>query len=128
MAGWVRTTAQRVASRVRRQPVLYTPEAIAIVIALSAVPMVAGWVGPNPFYGFRTPATMASPEEWSLANRLMGWYMIGSQVLAMALMDRLAGALQARFGSDRVVWGVLCACAAVLLGMGAAVVHYYASR
>ena len=103
----------------------YLPETVAIVIAVSAVPMVAGWVPPNPYYGFRTPDTMASPEEWHSANRLMGSYMIASQIIAISSVSSVGGAMISRFGSDRVTWGVLWSCTAALIGIGAGVVHYY---
>lgn len=103
----------------------YMPETVAMVIALTAVPMVAGWVPPNPYYGFRTPATMATPDAWHFANRLMGCYMIASQGIAVASMSRLAATMETRFGGDRVVWGVLWTCATALLGIGIAVLHYY---
>ncbi len=103
----------------------YVPEIVAITIALVAVPMVAGWVPPNPYYGFRTPATVASPGEWYASNRLMGSYMIASQILALGSMSAVARALVSRFGRDRLTWGVLWSTCLALVGIGAAVWHYY---
>ena len=68
---------------------------------------------------------MATPEEWYFANRLMGWYMIASQVVAISSISAVAGAMEARFGSDRVTWGVLWSCLTALIGIGAAVLHYF---
>lgn len=101
------------------------PETVAMLIALTAVPMVAGWIPPNPYYGFRTPDTMATPLAWYAANRLMGCYMIASQIVAISSIDAVAGAMIPRFGSDRVTWGVLWSCAAALSGIGAGVIHHY---
>ena len=109
----------------QKRPSKYLPETVAIIIAATAVPMVAGWVPPNPYYGFRTPSTMATPEEWYFANRLLGAYMIASQVVAVGSMSAISGMLEARFGSDRVTWGVLWSCGTALAGIGAGVLHYY---
>lgn len=102
----------------------YWPEAVSLTIAASAVPLVAGWVPPNWFYGFRIPQTMSSPEEWYPANRLMGFYMLGSQVVAMVAMGRVAEAIQSRLGKDRILWGVTWACVTALAGIGAGVIHF----
>ncbi len=101
------------------------PEIVAITIAVVAVPMVAGWAPPNSYFGFRTPATFASLEEWYRANRMMGCYMVASQLVALGSMSAVAGAMMSRFGSNRVTWGVLWSCFLALLGIAAAVVHYY---
>ena len=103
----------------------YTPEVVAVIIAVAALPMIAAWVPPNPYYGFRTPATMATPEEWYLANRLLGRYMVVSQAVALVTIHPVAAALMSRFGSDRVTWGTLWSCATALLGIAAGVAHYY---
>ena len=102
----------------------YLPEAVAVIIAATAVPLVADWIGPNWIYGFRTPQTMASPEEWYRANRLLGWYMILSQALAVASMDRVTRAIRSRFRGDRVAWGVPWACFLALAGIGGCALHY----
>lgn len=101
------------------------PEVVAVIIAVTAVPMVAGWVPPNPVYGFRTPSTMATPEAWYGANRLMGVYMIGSQAFAIGTMSGVAGSMIARFGGNRETWGVLWSCLTALGGIAAAVFHHY---
>ena len=100
------------------------PEFVAVTIALSAVPLLAGVVPPNWLYGFRTPETMASPDAWYPANRLMGCYLLGSQLLAVASLAAVSGAMQRRFGRDRVTWGVLWACVMSLVGIGACAIHY----
>ena len=103
------------------------PESVAIIIAVTAIPMVAGWVPPNPYYGLRTPSTLATPEEWYFANRLMGCYMLVSQIVAIFSISAVAAAMEARFGSDRVTWGVLWSCVTALIGIGTGVLQYYAS-
>ncbi len=58
---------------------------LPVLVAVLGVPLLLDWVPPNRFYGFRTPATLASPQlclglaggcvialvaaEWSPARR-----------------------------------------------------------
>ena len=102
----------------------YLPEIVAIIITATAAPLAAGMVPPNWLYGFRTPRTMGSPEEWYLANRILGWHMIVSQVIVLASVGRVERVLRARFGRDRITWGVLWACFASLAGIGTCAIHY----
>ena len=102
----------------------YWPEIVSLTIAASAVPSVAGWVPPNWIYGFRTPRTMSSLGEWYPANRLMGYYMLASQVVAIASMGRVSEAMRSWFGKDSVAWGVAWACVTALVGIGACAIHY----
>lgn len=53
-----------------------------LIIALG-VPMVAGIVPPNTWYGFRTPKTLSSPEIWYPANRVSGRWMIAAAIAAL---------------------------------------------
>ena len=116
-------------ARSRERPAWkHFPEVVAIVISVSAVPMVAGWVPPNPYYGFRIPGTMAPPQEWYAANRLMGCYIIASQVVALTSMDRFYRAMLERFRNDRSTWGVLWSCATALVGIGGCVLQYAVLR
>ncbi len=102
----------------------YYPECVAAIIVATALPMVAGWVPPNPYYGFRIPRTLASTAEWYCANSLMGWHMIASQAMAVMSMDALCRAMEGGFGKDRVTWGVLWSCATALVGIGTGLLHY----
>ena len=106
----------------------YLPEIVAILIVATAAPLAADMVPPNWVYGFRTPRTMESPEEWYMANRILGWHMIVSQVIVLASVGRVTGALRARYGRDRITWGVLWACFASLAGIGTCAIHYVLLR
>lgn len=44
-----------------------------LFLSLLAIPMLKGWLSPNPYYGFRVSATMKDPVVWDLANRFAGW-------------------------------------------------------
>ena len=103
----------------------YRAEAVAAIIALTAVPLLFGWVPPNPYYGFRTPRSMSSPEAWYRANEIMACYLLASQVLALRAKRFLTEALIARWGRDEATWATPWVCAAALLGVLGSVAHYY---
>jgi uncharacterized membrane protein len=46
------------------------------IVAAASVPLVAGAVPPNRYYGFRTRRTMADRELWFRANRFAGWALL----------------------------------------------------
>lgn len=103
----------------------YRAEAVAAIIALTAVPLLFGWVPPNPYYGFRTPRSMSSPEAWYRANEIMACYLLASQALALQAKRYLTEALIARWGRDEATWATPWVCAAALLGVLGSVAHYY---
>lgn len=103
----------------------YRAEAVAAIIALTAVPLLFGWVPPNPYYGFRTPRSMSSPEAWYLANETMACYLLASQALALRAKRYMTAALIARWGRDEATWATPWVCAAALLGLLGSVAHYY---
>jgi uncharacterized membrane protein len=57
------------------------------VLIVLAVPLIAQRVGPNRWYGFRTPRTLADRHVWFAANRLAGRH------LAAAGFTMLVGAI-----------------------------------
>ncbi len=52
---------------------------------LISIPLVLGWVKPNPWYGVRTRKTRSSPEIWYRANRMGGICLIVATLLALAV-------------------------------------------
>ena len=60
-----------------------------LLIGLS-LPMIFGRIGPNRWYGVRTPKTLASKEIWYRANRLGGMYLVAGTLTALALWGVLA--------------------------------------
>lgn len=56
-----------------------------IVLALLSLPLVAEKIKPNPFYGFRVPATLNNPDAWYAVNKFFG-----KRLLAVAIADILA--------------------------------------
>lgn len=64
---------------------------ISILLMALAIPMIRGWVKPNPYYGFRTPKVMKDPDLWYPANARYGWWMvltgiIGAMVASLPLV------------------------------------------
>lgn len=71
--------------------------AVPILLFVVAVPLIAGIVPRNHFYGFRTPSTMASDAVWYPANRFAGITMaLGAVIwfLAGLVMEQWAATLQ----------------------------------
>jgi hypothetical protein len=56
-----------------------------IVLALVSLPLIAEKIKPNPFYGFRVPATLNNPDAWYAVNKFFG-----KRLLAVALEHILA--------------------------------------
>ena len=90
--------------------------ALAGLLAIIAVPLALRLIGPNAWYGFRTPATLADPALWysvnAFAGRTMlaaaavsgillwlrpGWFEFGAFTNLVALVLPSAGALVASF-------------------------------
>ncbi len=44
-----------------------------LCMSLLAIPMIRGWLNPNPYYGFRVKPTLDNPQVWFPANRHAGW-------------------------------------------------------
>ncbi len=103
------------------------PSIVALIIIATAAPMVAGWVPPNRWYGFRTAATMSSPEAWHQANALMGWYMIVGQLVATVSVRRVGKRLCEALGRDELTWQHMWVCAIAVASIGLAALHWYAT-
>jgi uncharacterized membrane protein len=53
----------------------------SLLLTLLAIPMVAGKIPPNPWYGFRTRASLEDPELWYKVNRYSGRWLLVIGVL-----------------------------------------------
>ena len=56
------------------------------VTALACVPLILRKVPPNRFYGFRTPATLSSPEVWYPVNAFSGWALLVTATVSFVLV------------------------------------------
>jgi hypothetical protein len=56
-----------------------------VLLALISLPLIAGKVKPNPFYGFRVPQTLEKSETWYAANKYFA-----KRQLIVALIEILA--------------------------------------
>ncbi|QDU26198.1 hypothetical protein ETAA8_12730 [Anatilimnocola aggregata] len=59
-----------------------------LFMSLLAVPLMRGWVNPNPLYGFRVKATLDDPIIWYAANCFAGWrlFYAGLVIAAAAVL------------------------------------------
>ncbi|MDE0108062.1 MAG: SdpI family protein [Bryobacterales bacterium] len=102
----------------------YRAEMVAAIIAATALPLLFGWVPPNPYYGFRTPRSMGSPEAWYRANEIMACYLLASQALGLLAKRRVTATLISRWGRDEATWATPWVCVAALLGVLGSVAHF----
>ena len=51
--------------------------AFCALLFVVGLPLAAGWVPPNPLYGFRTPATQTHPRLWYAVNARTGRDLMG---------------------------------------------------
>src|SRR6266576_1188360 len=55
------------------------------LLVLLGVPLFLGRVSPNGVYGFRTQQTLRDPEAWRRANRVCGYWLITTGVIASGI-------------------------------------------
>jgi uncharacterized membrane protein len=86
---------------------------------LVSIPLILGWVKPNPWYGVRTRKTRSSPGIWYRANRMGGICLALATLIALALWALLlpldlGNAL--RVAADLLILAIcdLAACAVML--------------
>ena len=59
------------------------------IIALASIPLIAGVVPPNPWYGVRTKQTLSNPKLWFRVNYFAGWaFLVASAISAAILIWR----------------------------------------
>lgn len=78
--------------------------AFGLMLVLAAVPFVACKVKPNPFYGYRTPRTMADESLWYDANCYAArWFAaVGVLVIVTALGVGTLTALPTRVYAETI--------------------------
>ncbi len=57
---------------------------VPLLLVALAIPLIAGWIGRNNFYGFRTPRTLSSDRVWYPANRVAGLLFLGAGLVWLA--------------------------------------------
>jgi hypothetical protein len=55
-----------------------------LVLALLALPLLAGKVKPNPFYGFRVAKTLEDPVVWYAVNRFFARYQLAAALIGLS--------------------------------------------
>jgi len=59
-----------------------------LLLALISLPLIAGKVKPNPYYGFRVPQTLDNPEIWYATNKFFAKRQL---VVALIMVIAAAG-------------------------------------
>jgi uncharacterized membrane protein len=60
---------------------------LLFVIGIAAVPLAAGMVPPNPYYGWPTRSSSSKPDLWKVVNMFFGRAVIvACSVAALAIM------------------------------------------
>ena len=57
----------------------------SIIIMIISIPLVAGWIPKNRFYGVRTRKTLSDERTWYSVNRFGGWLFILSSLIYMGI-------------------------------------------
>lgn len=63
---------------------------LPFLLLLLGLPMALGKVPPNPWYGFRSPRALSSPDAWYPVNRLGGFSLMAAGVIAALANGALA--------------------------------------
>lgn len=79
-----------------------------------AVPLMLRWVRPNPWYGFRVPATLSNEKLWYEANAYTGRYLFA--VGAIGLIAAIGLAYVPGLTENTYAWAFL-----ILFGVALAV-------
>src|SRR5258706_4928823 len=86
-----------------------------LMIGMS-VPLLRGWVGPNPIYGFRVRRTLGNREVWFAANRYAARWMAAAGV---ALIATAIGLYITARGMSIAMYGIACGAAVIgVVGLG----------
>jgi uncharacterized membrane protein len=103
---------------------IFANAAAAIVLIAASIPLILEKVGPNRYYGFRTPKTLSSPEIWYAANRIAGRDLViaGLVVLSWDLILALLVLFSIRVPT---LPGLLGTTGILLLAVGFALVHSF---
>lgn len=87
-----------------------------LMIGLS-VPLIRGWVKPNPWYGLRIPLTLNNPDIWYPANRYAGWLLLIYGLVMLVVSLGLPILLRERATDAAIdIYGISLA-AVMLLGL-----------
>lgn len=72
--------------------------AFPVIATLYALPLLFGWVGPNPIYGFRNARTRANRALWYRANRIAALAILAAMACAVALEFSIPALRETRAG------------------------------
>lgn len=81
----------------------------SLLLALLSLPLLAGKIKPNPFYGFRVPATLDDPVVWYATNRYFARYQL------IAALTELVASVALYFWPGITVDGYALTCLGVFV-------------
>jgi hypothetical protein len=83
---------------------------LLFVIGIAAVPLAAGLVPPNPYYGWPTRSSSSKPDLWKVVNMFFGRALVvACSVAALAIMAYNGTWLRSGFAQFFVVVVALAA-------------------
>ena len=59
--------------------------AFPVLATLYALPLIFGWIEPNPVYGFRNDRTRRNREMWYRANRIAGVAIVIAMTICVGI-------------------------------------------
>jgi len=82
---------------------------VGLLVAGLSVPMILRRVKPNPWYGFRTPKTLADEEAWYEANAYSGRLLlaVGISWVVAAVGLRYVPAIGTDLATYNVAYGLI---------------------
>jgi hypothetical protein len=69
-------------NEIRRTTMFILYLVISVLLVGLGIPLLMGWVPPNPLCGFRTARTLQDPDVWYPVNRTTGFWLIVTSVVA----------------------------------------------
>ncbi len=96
---------------------------IGLVFIIISIPLLFEKIGPNNWYGFRTPKTLSNREIWFKANKYMAKYFIllgAAQIIYSILIAFKPFVLHCELAGNLVILigGTLLVCVKSLLYLG----------
>ncbi len=96
----------------------------SIIFLIISIPLVAGRIPRNRFYGIRTKKTLSDGRVWYAANRLGGWLFISSSIIYLAI----AATIPYSADSTSVNWWAHIAGFVLPLVISIFTIHFYTKR
>jgi hypothetical protein len=96
----------------------------SIIFLIISIPLVAGVIPRNRFYGMRTRKTLSDERVWRASNRFGGWLFIASSLIYLTITAFVP------YSSDSTTmnWWAHIAGFVLPLGISMLLIHLYTKR